>query len=478
MWTFLSGSWLNHRRTLLHFLKNNAHHMIFCIIILAVHGHIAYERIAKQHLQYWGEETRTGIQQGTIYAVQTTHINIAAASYPYTLSALLANRSLIEIQNLLDAPFGHLLLVLTDCTAPKGQRDCSSANIIAKSKIHWTFSDQHLRQALATSEYSIITDQLEAGQDWAYKRSKEHQFVDKPFEPNGNIIGRLHYIRQPKPSLLQQLAKFNNPSNRFHSDIKFYSEIIKSEAKNFIIFLFFYILIIRYWRKQKIFLNIQRRDKQELRTKKMEVNEINHKLNEKKAKEIKLEKDKQSLEDELKFAIDDNEDLEQKLKRVTIQLGQVQSEQSHLIAERDAASQEADNLKQKQKFKTHKEDQPFEWLIEGINLESPLPVKYHPKVSADDIAQLLISGYKLNRVCDLLRGLLKTPKKTGEFTRRYEKLRTMDIYHNKKGAVRVYFHWSDDAITIISVLPSDKAPHQQGDKGWKQIVRRLKDVNV
>ncbi|MBT1444873.1 hypothetical protein KJI95_10095 [Shewanella sp. JM162201] len=208
------------------FKKNIFSSILLLPILLAMYLHTQ-----NVHEKYWGDKSRYGKEQGTIYAVQTVELSTAAAGYPMNVARLLAQGDLEEIQNFVNTGYGLFGFAVTRCGAGSTKSTCVDETILAKTTPwdHW-INDGNISQLIKNSDYSVLTNQHDAGIDWSYKAPKYDDIIDREFEPAGDIIGRLYYIRKPKPSYWEQLYKFvvKDMLNGTSSDTKYYLPILFS----------------------------------------------------------------------------------------------------------------------------------------------------------------------------------------------------------------------------------------------------------
>jgi hypothetical protein len=178
------------------FLSINSRVLVALVVVLAF---ITWLSLCDKHYDsYWN---------GTIRRVQTVDFNVLHHTLPITLSYLVLCGRDDSIQEVLDSNYGIFGLVITD---PKGE------NIVYKSeKVYKTKSWQK------ELSFKTISDSQEGKEvehfDWLTNPPPDHsQYAnasprvagDKEVAPapEGQVIGRVYYLRQPPPSFLQDLA--------------------------------------------------------------------------------------------------------------------------------------------------------------------------------------------------------------------------------------------------------------------------------
>ena len=177
--------------------------VVFIVILIAILSW--FSAINKNYQKYWGHEAIIGKNQGTIFAVQTVENNIAAAAYPSVIAELLYEGDINSIHPYMSTFYGLGGLAVTICDKGSTKDHCINEKPVSYTR-SWWMNNNNVSQLIKNSDFSILTDNHEPGIDWRYKAPKNHQIIDLDFEPEGNIIGRLYYVRNERPTLSRQLT--------------------------------------------------------------------------------------------------------------------------------------------------------------------------------------------------------------------------------------------------------------------------------
>ena len=144
-----------------------------------------------------------GYWEGTIHRVQTVDFNILSHMLPTKLSYALLEGNSEELQRTLDSNYGLFGLVVTDC-----QTDtlvCSDQNILyaSESYLDWrTELDNQGVNFLISSEapYSVLRDPPPLLTTDGYEDSRDETWDATGLENEGEVIGRVYYVRGIPPS--------------------------------------------------------------------------------------------------------------------------------------------------------------------------------------------------------------------------------------------------------------------------------------
>jgi hypothetical protein len=178
------------------FLSLNTKALVAIVVVVAGISWISL--CEKYHDSYWN---------GTIHRVQTVDFNILHHTMPATLSYLILSGRADSIQEVLDSNYGIFGLIITD---PKGE------NIVYKSEKVYKAKSWQKELSIKTVKESQAGGDVEHF-DWLTNPPPDHaQYAnDSPRvspdkqvapPPEGQVIGRIYYIRQPPPPFLQDLA--------------------------------------------------------------------------------------------------------------------------------------------------------------------------------------------------------------------------------------------------------------------------------
>lgn len=158
------------------------------------------------HNTYWKK---------TIFRTQTVDFNILSHTLPTKLSYALQNNDIEALQQTLNSNYELFGLVVTDCKTER--KECQNQKILYLSKV-----DEKLRpwrQFLKPSDlinqpYSLLRNPPPMYADWYYSsphsQDTERQVSKK--QNQGEIIGRVYYIRGVPPAYLDDVKRWlQNP---------------------------------------------------------------------------------------------------------------------------------------------------------------------------------------------------------------------------------------------------------------------------
>ena len=140
---------------------------------------------------------------GTIYRVQTTDFNILHHALPPTLSKMIMEGRSDLVQKTLDSTYGLFGLVITD---PSGETVLWQTNKVYHRKSwHNKVSPDYLRKL--DEPYDLLTApaELEPIYEHDSPRSSEAKKIHKV---EGQVIGRLYYVRSIPPTFMNDLGNF------------------------------------------------------------------------------------------------------------------------------------------------------------------------------------------------------------------------------------------------------------------------------
>ena len=135
----------------------------------------------------------------TIYKVQTIDFNMLANSLPSKLSQALINKDKKEIQNTINSNYGYFGIVVTNCL--KSGKECNEEKIIAKSqpeKVGW--KEKAIAGRLSNYHFDLLRNPPPTTAEIKFKNARDNNTA-KPTGRvnNGQIIGRVYYIRRDPP---------------------------------------------------------------------------------------------------------------------------------------------------------------------------------------------------------------------------------------------------------------------------------------
>ena len=459
-------------------------------IFLIVGLSLSYFHLERLHDKYWGSESK--VPQGTIFAVQTVEHNIAAASFPYTIANLLKNKRYQDITPYMYTAYTLTGFAVTTCASGSTKLMCIDEEIIEFTKNKRWINSSNIENLIKDADFNILTSNHMAGIDWQYNKPKDHSIINQKFEPLGDVIGRIYYVRSPRPSLNEQIISW--VSDFFISqstDKKYYGSIVISYLlASFLMWLF--SIFITKLRRDKKFIKIQN---QELEDKKVLLENEKKKLNDEyintqnnlkeaiektnilKSESLELHKKTKEINADsaeyLKYWNDAQESLKQEESKVQIQKNKL----AILEKEKATVKIKSSNLKaQKSIGKKSVDQQCFAHFIDGLNTYSLHNVLYHEKVIKNDIENAIKEGISLSGVVSTLSDILKTyNRKEAEGSMQIiEKIKTIpDLYHNKgRSKIRVYFLSNSGRITIVGIWSINNAPHYSDSKNWNVLHSR------
>lgn len=147
------------------------------------------------HYRYW---------HGTIKSVQTTQLNILTNNLPTKLSLLLIEDDKEEIQRLLDSSYGFIGLIVTDCKQRQG--NCYQENIIYRTSIErgWTEQENNLSQ----QPFDLLLNPPPTKAEYYYPHSYAHDVQVTANNNQGEIMGRVYYLRSTPPTVINGLKSW------------------------------------------------------------------------------------------------------------------------------------------------------------------------------------------------------------------------------------------------------------------------------
>ncbi|GFE71029.1 hypothetical protein [Chroococcus sp. FPU101] len=148
---------------------------------------------------------------GTIRRVQTVDFNLLSHTLPTRLSYLLLNQEREEIQQTLNSNYGFFGIVITDC--PVAELDCPNQEIIYKtdSRRDWVQkleNPETAQQILKESPFNILRDPPPLWTEGSFNRPREETLESTGKVNQGQIIGRVYYIRGSAPEFWQDYTKW------------------------------------------------------------------------------------------------------------------------------------------------------------------------------------------------------------------------------------------------------------------------------
>lgn len=148
------------------------------------------------HHRYW---------KGTIKAVQTTELNILSHTLPTKLSLLLKNQDSEEINRVLNSVYGFIGLVITDCESrePKCQGE-----ILYQTGRDQGWEKNFDAKSLNEFPYDPLFDPAPLKTEGSYDRPYDHQRNQTGQTNQGEIIGRVYYVRSLPPSFWEGLLSW------------------------------------------------------------------------------------------------------------------------------------------------------------------------------------------------------------------------------------------------------------------------------
>ena len=455
--------------------------------------------ISKVHDDYWGGKGKD--PQGTIYAVQTVEANIAAASLPYTIASIIKEGKFERLPDFLNISFGLTGYAVTTCEDGSNSDTCLNETLVGVTE-SWFVKKDDIPRYIEDADFNILTDNHALGIDWSYKAPKVDKIIEHAFNPEGNVIGRLYYLRWDRPQLHARIKEWVTQDYLWSSsgEKKYYGSITLSYLFFMCLFIVFQTIIYKKFIETKK-LKLEKKDiesryndaiterhtlesdKNHLSTererllivrseKEKEIEEIKNRANDDKQEisnlEAVLEEDSKKLEEyeDIKTKL---ETTESKLKYRTEKLKDAEDEVDRLNKVKESSSK-----------KSSQEEKLFQYFLDGINTLSRHRVIVLDEVFSKDMPTFLKHGLGLDRLKGLIERLVKTDLKNGDFRTTYETLKNgkFKIYHNKKSGVRIYFTLKDGCVTVAGIWSADDAPHENSDPKMSELTRRLEKVTT
>jgi predicted RNA binding protein YcfA (HicA-like mRNA interferase family) len=173
---------------------------------------VALGLIQKAHHSHWYE---------TRYGSQTLELNLLAHTLPPTLSLALLRQDSQALQEILDSNEGQFGLVLTDVQGKK---------ILALSRPpRWgnqKWRQQIERQGLAAYPYDFLFDPPSLSPQGLYPHAKSPQRIVQPAQNSGKILGRIYYVRNLAPGLLEDLGAWLRQPGAINGRFELYTLIL------------------------------------------------------------------------------------------------------------------------------------------------------------------------------------------------------------------------------------------------------------
>ena len=143
---------------------------------------------------------------GTIYRVQTTDFNILHHSLPPTLSRMILEGKSELVQKTLDSTYGLFGLVITD---PEGQTVLWQTNkVYHRESWHKKINPEYLNNLKEPFDLLTAPAILEPLYEHESPRSDKATKVGSVDSMDGQVIGRLYYVRSIPPPFLEDLGNF------------------------------------------------------------------------------------------------------------------------------------------------------------------------------------------------------------------------------------------------------------------------------
>lgn len=171
---------------------------IFVPVVCLVAFVIWFLLCSKHYDSYW---------LGTINRVQTVDFNMMHHTLPPTLSYLVLTGQDGAIQSVLDSTFGLFGIVITD---PKGENIIYKTEAVYKGRRGWQekLNIDFLRKSQLEKDaehYDILTDPPPVHAQWANKSPRHPADEQVGPQPQGRVIGRVYYVREPMPEFWQDV---------------------------------------------------------------------------------------------------------------------------------------------------------------------------------------------------------------------------------------------------------------------------------
>jgi hypothetical protein len=178
------------------FLSLNAKVLVPIVAIISV---VSWLTLCEKHYDsYWN---------GTIKRVQTVDFNILHHTLPITLSYLILAGQDEAIQQVLDANYGIFGIVVTD---PKGENIVYKSERVYKHKTWQTklsIDAVHATQkGNEVEHFDWLTNPPPDHAQWANDSPRVAGDKQTGTQPEGKVIGRVYYLREPPPNFFEDLG--------------------------------------------------------------------------------------------------------------------------------------------------------------------------------------------------------------------------------------------------------------------------------
>lgn len=489
----------------------------------------AFHQLQNIHFSYWGAEGQS--PQGTIYAVQTVHFNTANTSMPFAAAQALLKKDREYLQSLTDSAFGLSGFIITECGDGSTSEVCGNEKPIAFTKLGYGWINQNnLHEFIQSSDYATLFQDHAIGVDWQYRAPKDDKIINLEFEGNGEVIGRIYYVRRPSPSFSEQWSAYlSNLGSSDSMAIKYFTAVILTHAVGFLAFLALLCLI---YRKAIENLKIQ----QEKEVLDVWLDDAKKQLEANQTEKLSLESQyskaverlsgieiaeassgqhsaelegqvrqlRQQLEvtfkasEEGEFATNELlEDIESELKRLEADCNESKRQHRSKVEELEKLGPEVATMKAQMMQKDSELDESYAEIVklqkelsgrtkkasiaevavnsfvDGLNIKCHGKLLLHDDIRKD-IQTLESKNYSHLQLIDVISRLMKIDESDANFARTFEKLKDFDfLYHSKKAAIRVYFKRKDGKTLLLGLWEQGDAPHTRNDKKWKLLRSRL-----
>ena len=464
-----------------------------------------YQSLVNTHNDYWGDKGQS--PQGLIYAVQTVEANIAAASLPYTIAKIIKAGKFDQLPDFLKISFGLTGFAVTTCDEGSNSDTCLNETLIGVTE-SWFVKKDDIPRYIENADFNILTDNHAPGIDWSYQAPKIDNIIDHAFNPEGEVIGRLYYLRWDRPSFKTRMWEWvtmdyfsSKSGEKKHFGVLLYAALMFffiNLAVFFITNLFIKTAKIREERKdlENLYSEALTEQRELKSDKKQFSSELELLLQEAKVKtkEIKnltqhnndleavVEADARDIEEvnvtkkQLEKVQDELDVINNKLKNTENKLEEKIKDEANLVIEIEDFKKKNDSNGKK----NTQEQKLFQYFLDGVNTRNNHRISFLDQVVSEDIIGIVKHGISIDRVIKVVQRLVKTDLKNNDVRTTYEILKSgkFRIYHNKKNSVRIYFTLEKDEVNLVGIWSSDDAPHENRDQKMSELNRRLEKIAI
>lgn len=141
---------------------------------------------------------------GTVQRVQTVDFNLLHHTLPSSLSQLIISGRDDQIQKVLDSTYGLFGLVITD---PTGSSILYQTEKVYRRKSwHTRVNPEDLNRE--AEPFDVLTNPPPLEPAYEYKGPRAEKVIALNTKPQGQVLGRIYYLRSFPPTLIEDLSNF------------------------------------------------------------------------------------------------------------------------------------------------------------------------------------------------------------------------------------------------------------------------------